>query len=335
MKELFHLLYKPLVAMLLIMCLGTLFFSHTTDHQYSLVDCFYMTFITITTIGFEEVIDLNGKPWGRLFTILIAISGIGVSGYTISTFTVYMVEGRLGKIFYRERIAKMVNKLTNHFLVCGVGRVGFHIIEELRQTGRPFVVLEHNLERIEELKEKIPDLLFVHGDVLDKDVLLTSGILNAQGVFASTEDDNKNLIICLTARHLNKKLRIVSICNDLKNSEKMKTAGADAMIPTRYIGGLRMVSEMVRPTVVSFLDVMLRDKDKNLRVEEIPLSKKYQDKSIADLHLQQFEKTLLLAVKTPNDWIYNPSLKQRIGSNDVLIVMTTPEERHKLEHELI
>lgn len=126
-------------------------------------------------------------------------------------------------------------------------------------------------------------------------------------MFAVSGDDNQNLVISLTAKQLNPNIRVVARCHDLKNIDKLKKVGADAVVSPTFIGGLRMASEMVRPTVVSFLDIMLRDKKKNLRVEEIPVPELFAGKAIADLQLKKYPNTLLLAVRTKDDWIFNPT----------------------------
>jgi voltage-gated potassium channel len=147
-------------------------------------------------------------------------------------------------------------------------------------------------------------------------------------------DDNINLVICLTARQLNPKLRIVSECRDITNEEKLKKVGADSTVSPSYIGGLRMASQMMRPTTASFLDIMLRDTDKNLRFEEILIPEQYPEKSLVSSGLRSFAHSLLLAVKEEDGWLYNPPDNYIIKPGRNLVFMTTPEGRKELE-ELI
>jgi voltage-gated potassium channel len=147
-----------------------------------------------------------------------------------------------------------------------------------------------------------------------------------------TGDDNQNLVISLTARQLNPKVRVVAQCNETKNIEKMKKAGADSVVSPGYISGMRMASEMIRPTVVSFLDNMMRGKEESLRVEEVPVPPSLAGKALSALNLKDYPRTLLLAVKKGEDWVYNPSRQDYIiEPENRLIVMTTPEERLTLE----
>jgi voltage-gated potassium channel len=159
---------------------------------------------------------------------------------------------------------------------------------------------------------------------------LKAGIEKAKGLFAVTGDDNQNLVVSLTAKQLNPNLRVVARCNEIKNSEKMKKAGADAIVSPTAIGGLRMASEMVRPTVVSFLDIMLRDREKSLRVEELPVPDSFVGKPVSALNLKRHADALLLAVKTGEDWVYNPSENYVITAENTLVFMTTPEGREGL-----
>lgn len=300
--------------------------------DYSLFDCLYMTIITITTIGFTEIVDLAGNTAGRVFTVVIAISGIGVLAYLVTNITAAVIEGELTKSFRRRRMEKAAAKAREHYIICGVGWAGLHIINELRETKRPHVIIDVNQEKIDKSLEKMSGSVFLEGDATDNDTLVKAGIESASGLFAVTGDDNQNLVICLTAKQLNSKVRVVAQCNEMKNIEKMEKAGADSVVSPGYISGMRMASEMIRPTVVNFLDNMLRGKDESLRVEEVPMSPSLVGKALSSLNLKEYPRTLLLAVKKGENWVYNPSRRDYIiEPENRLIVMTTPEERSSLE----
>ena len=160
---------------------------------------------------------------------------------------------------------------------------------------------------------------------------MAAGIEKARGLFAVTNDDNQNLVIMLTAKQLNPKVRLVARCNEIKNSEKMRKSGAHAVVSPGYIGGLRMASEMIRPAVVTFLDTMLRDREKCLRVEEVAVPESLVGKALSTLNLKKYPDLLLLAVRANSDWVYNPAEDYVIKSQNTLVFMTTPEERNKLE----
>jgi voltage-gated potassium channel len=313
-----------------IVVIGTVGYWFIGGRQYSFVDTLYMTVITITTVGFEEVINLSGNPAGRIFTIFIAVSGIGIMAYIVTNLTALIVEGELTRSFRRRRMEKRAAAYRGHYIVCGLGRVGCYIANELQATSRPHVLVDINKNSIERSLVSVEDEVFIEGDATDGDTLTRAGIENAAGLFAVTEDDNQNLVVSLTAKQLNPRLRVVARCNDTKNIQKTKRAGADAVVSPTAIGGLRMASEMVRPTVVSFLDIMLRDRERNLRVEEFPVPDSFVGQPISALNLKKFSRSLLLAVRTAKDWVYNPPDSHVIDRNNILVIMTTPEERDEL-----
>jgi len=319
------------IALVGVLLAGTIGYWFIGQRQYSLVDCFYMTFITIATIGYSEIVDMSHNPAGRIFTVFIAILGIGVATYILTNLTAFMVEGEMTETFRRKKMEKSIKKLRRHYIVCGVEGVGFHVLNELCETKRPHVIVDINRECIDKALETFHEVVFIQGDATDSDALIAAGIKEASGLFAVTGDDNQNLVISLTAKQLNPQIRVVARCRDLKNMEKMKKAGADAVVSPTFIGGLRMASEMVRSTAVSFLDTMLRDKGKNLRVEEMTVSESFAGKPVSALNLSEYPSILLLAVKTEGEWIYNPSADYTMKLWDTLIFMTTPEERDKLE----
>jgi len=311
--------------------IGTVGYWFIGGRQYSFMDTLYMTFITISTIGFTEVIDLSGNPGGRAFTIFIAISGIGALTYVATNLIGIVVEGELTESFRRRRMEKVVNNYSDHFIVCGLGAIGSYIADELHATGRPYVIVDADKEAVEKALQSLPDQIVLEGDATNNDTLIKAGIERARGLFAVTGDDNQNLVISLTAKQVNPRVRVVARCTDVRNDEKIRRAGADAVVSPGFIGGLRMASEMIRPTVVSFLDMMLRERDKNLRVEEISLPDAFVDKAISALDLKRHPQTLILAVKTKDGWIYNPPRDYVIGTADTLVYISTPEGKNELD----
>ncbi len=320
------------IILVAIIVIGTVGYWLIGGGEYRLFDSLYMTVITITTIGYSEVIDISGNTGARIFTMFIMVAGIGVLAYLLTNVTALIVEGELTKSFRRRRMEKMAAKASDHYIICGVGWAGLHIINELRETKRPHVIIDMDKSKVDKSLQALSDEIFIEGDATDNDVLLKAGIERATGLFAVTGDDNQNLVISLTAKQLNPAVRVVAQCNETKNIEKMKKAGAGSVVSPGYISGMRMASEMIRPTVVSFLDNMMHGEDESLRVEEIPVPASFTAKSLAALNLKDYPHTLLLAVKKGNDWVYNPSRTDYvIEPENRLIIMTTPEERRNLE----
>lgn len=222
-----------------------------------------------------------------------------------------------------------ITKLKDHYIVCGVGRVGSNVAHELVMTGRHCVVVDTELPHIESYLFRHPEQLYLHGDATDNDILLSAGIMHARGVFAVATDDSQNLVISLSSKQLNPKLRVVARCHDVKNVEKTRRAGADEIVSPDFTGGLRIVSAMVRPHVVSFLDDMLKSED-NLRMEEIVVTSGFSGKSLSMLYFASNDY-IVLAVRQDGQWVFNPSSQHVVHEGDVLMVMTTPHGRTRLE----
>jgi voltage-gated potassium channel len=325
----------PALAFLAVTVIGTLGYAILADPEVSAFDCFYMTFITITTIGYGEVVDLTGNVVGRVFTVFIALSGFGILTYFLSTITAFIVEGELTESFWRRKMEKKAANLEHHFIVCGAKGVGNHIINELSSTNRPFVIIDIDRQNVLHVLGSLDDVILIEGDATDDEILLRAGVKKAQGVFASTGEDHQDLVISLTAKRLNPSLRIVTSCKSLKNTEKMRTAGADAIVSPSFIGGLRMASEMVRPTVVTFLDTMLRDTERGLRIEDTEVPPNLLGRSLSDLDLQKLPHVLVLAIKKVDEnWVYNPPRSYELIPGDHLVFMAPPDQRAELEKHL-
>lgn len=318
------------LIMLLVMSLGTLGYHFIGGAKYSWLDCFYMTFITVSTIGFGEILDFSHNPEGRVLTMFVATAGIATLTFMLSAVTAFILEGDLNQKWRKNKMQKTISLLNNHYIVCGVGRVGGNVAHELAMTGRQFVLIDAVQENLDRHLAKYPDQLYLLGDASDNDILLSAGIDRARGIFAVAHDDTLNLVISLSARQLNATLRIVARCHDMKNADKTRRAGADEVVSPDFTGGLRLVSAMVRPRVVSFLDEMLKSEE-NLRMEELVIPASFAGKLLAELspHSRDY---LLLATRQPQSkWLFNPPAHHVLQARDVVMVMATPEGRLRLE----
>ncbi len=324
-------LLAAVVLLLLILGAGTAGYWLQSGGRRSPMDCLYMTFITVTTIGFGEIFDLSDSPWGRVLTMFIALSGIGTMTYILANASAFIIEGDLGESFRRRKMDKRIEALQDHYIVCGLEGAALYVIEELFSTGRPCVLVGAGREDIAALGERYGEPLWVEGDPTDDGTLGRAGLGRARGLFAVTGDDNHNLVITLTARQLNPAVRIVARADSTRNIGKMRKAGADSVVSPSSIGGLRMASEMLRPTAVSFLDVMLRPGGDNLRIEEAAVPAGFAGRDLASLDLQKRSPLLLLAVRSGDRWHYNPPPGRVLGEGDVLVFMSSPEERVEVE----
>jgi voltage-gated potassium channel len=310
---------------------------------HGLLDSLYLSVITLTTVGYGDNLNLlslpqPGRTIGAIFSITYLLVAYAVVVWASSTVVAYLVEGSLSGVLLKRRIQRRINMLNNHYILCGIGITGIAITEEFQKTGHPLAVVELDKELISQLKSAFPkdELLIIEGDATEESVLLQAGILRASGIICNLSNDRDNLFLTLTARAMNNWLRIVSRGIEPRSKEKILRAGADSVIYPGTIGALRMASEMLRPTVVSFLDKMLRNV-RQQRVSEVKLAdrSKYAGKTLRDSGIYKDAGMLVLAVLLPNqdeeEFIYNPSADFVLEPGSVLVVIGDVEQVRMLE----
>lgn len=314
------------------------------DGRWDTESVFYFTIITLSTVGFGETLPgMDHVPYARLWTVGLIFFGSGTLLYFISNLTAFIVEGDIQGAIRRNRMQTRISKLHEHFIVCGIGSTGIHIVEELLHTNYSLVVIDRDLERLEQLARKFGPqrFLFIHGDATDDEVLVSAGIERAQGVIAALTDDKDNLYITLSAYQLAREraqkgeFRIVAKAIDPSARPKLMAAGATRVVSPSQIGGMRMVSEMIRPAVVEFLDLMLRDPEKNLRIEEVRIA---SDSTLVGAKLRDTEirartKAMVIAVKHAGEkvrYTYNPGPDLEIEDGMILIVLAEVAEMNRL-----
>jgi voltage-gated potassium channel len=303
--------------------------------RWSAEDCLYMTVITLSTVGFGELSHMHEVPGARTLTILLIVAGVGALAYVQGNLTALLVEGVIGQAWRRNRMRKAIEKLEGHIVVAGAGSTGKHVIEELLATGTPFVVIDRSMEHLERINADIAGgkLLYVHGDATDDHVLADANIARARGVVAALTHDKDNLFVTLSARSLNGTARIVAKIVEDHAAQKMIKAGASAAVNPTLIGGRRLASELIRPQVTEFLDHMLRDKSKNLRIEEVavPERSSWVGQSLKDTPIRRETRLLVVAVRdTERRFTYNPEPEQVLEAGATLIVMGEAENVGKL-----
>lgn len=322
-----------LVALGIAVVVGFVGFAIIGQGRYGVVDVIYMTVITLTTVGFGEVIDLSGHPGARLFTAALIVGGIGVAAYTITMLTAFLVEGQLQHIFARRRMEKAIERMEDHYVVCGDTAACWHVVDELCQTNREAVVVVPDEASWEGLRDRLGDTPAFVGDPTDDDVLLNARLHDACGVVFCMRNDKDNLLGVFTARRLVPDVRIVAAAETVENRAKLEAAGADAVINPGQIGGLRMASELVRPTVVTFLDQMLRVGGGSLRVEEaaVPGGADLGDPAptLADVRFETIPGTMLMAIRRPGPagFVFDPDLATPLEPGMTLVVMTDADGR--------
>ena len=303
-------------------------------------DCIYFTIITLSTVGYSHTLhDFDSHPYARVWTVGLIVLGSGTLVYFVSTITAFIVEGDLGGALRRNRMRQALAQLGNHIIICGAGTTGIHVIEELIHSHIPFCAIDNNEERLLELAERFGQdkFLYVVGDAADDDALKDAGIDRAQGVVAALSEDKDNLFITITASALNPKARIVAKAIEVSSRAKLMRAGAKAVVSPTQIGGLRLASEAIRPTVVEFIDLMLRDPKKNLRIEEvaIPESSSLANCALKDTNIRKETKVLVIAVRMPDGrYEYNPEPEFKLVAGCTLIVLAETLEMKRLREGL-
>ncbi|WP_136418628.1 potassium channel family protein [Herbaspirillum sp. ST 5-3] len=321
-------LRNALLLMFAVHVLGTIGYLAISGGKASVLDALYMVFITVATIGYSEVIDMSNSPAGRVFTMIVGFTGIGTLTYLFSAITAFVLETNINHAYRRLRMERTIAALSGHYIVCGVGRVGSYIADELLKTERSFVVVDVNEKTVEAHCERTGHQIYLTGDASDDDVLLRAGVERCRGVFAVSGDDSKNLVISLSARQLNPAVRIVARVHDPRNADKTRRAGADEIVSPDFTGGMRLASAMLRPHAVSFMDMMLRTEN-NLRVEEVVVPNDFRPCTIAELGPNP--DWMLVAIRTGDKWVFNPGPTARIEPGQALISIVSPAGRRALE----
>lgn len=292
----------------------------------------YQTAILLTGVGFGDVLESNRSWPSTAYTVVLAFFGMGFLMYFISTITAFIVGGELGRILEVKKMRKRIEDLAGHYIVCGGGETGRHVVAELQETGRPFVLLELGGDRLAKYKET-GDILCIQADATEDDVLLAAGIERAVGLISSLPADKDNLLLVITARQLNPKLRIISRCIDLDNRKKLLKAGADSVVSPNMIGGMRMASEMLRPAVVTFLDTMLRDR-RGIRFENIriPPGHALVGKTLAEANFPALADVNIVATRESEtaEFVYNPRGKLALKSGMELVAIGSATEIEKI-----
>ncbi len=284
---------------------------------WDFIDSFYMTIITITTTGFKEVHTLNDA--GKLFTLLIIFMGMGSIAYITGRSFQIIFESQ---IFRRRRMSKKVEEMNDHYIVCGYGRMGKYICEELNTANAQFLVIENNPAKIERLIEL--GYVFVNGDSTSDTVLLQAGVKRAKGLVAVLSNDAENVFATLSAKVLNPKIFVVSRAVEEETESKLTKAGADRVVKPYEAGGTWMASLLLRPAVIDFIDVVARENNVDLNIEEFLVNEKSPlvNKTLAESPIRKDLNVIIVSIQKPDGkFIYNPGSSTKIGTGDKLVAL--------------
>ncbi len=329
-------LYIAFAFLALVVLIGAGGYKVLGPSEWTWFDAFYMTIITLSTVGYGETLaGMEDVPWAREWTVGLIMTGTGSLLYFVSMLTAFVVEGDLRGLMGRRSMQRLIDNYRQHIVLCGVGTTGQHVLEELIKTKTPYVVIEHDDERISELLEDFgDDFIYIDGDATDDDILVQAGVERARGVLSCLRDDRDNLFVTISAKALNDKVRVVSRAVEASTEKKLRRAGADSVVSPNTIGGMRLVSEMIRPSVVQFLDVMLKDSRRHVRIESalVPAGSPMVGKALRDSGIREQTDLLIIALAEPDGtYVYNPAASQVITAGQTLVVMGETDELGKLK----
>jgi voltage-gated potassium channel len=310
-----------------IIAFGT--FGYYLVEKMPLFDAFYMTIITISTVGFSEIRPLT--PLGRTITLFVIVFGISVGTYTIGILVRVFVEGELVKIFGRRKVQKQVSELTDHFIVCGFGRIGRIICKELAEDNYDFVVIEQDPAAVEEIEAK--KYLYLVMDATTEEALLQVGIMKARGIVTVVNSDANNVFITMTAKSLRPDIFVLARATDEKNEGKLVRAGATRVVAPYLIGGRRMAQMLKKPTVVDFIDIAMMGSHLGLMMEEAKVGQNSGliGKNLIDSHLRKDFGVIIVAIKKmTGDMIFNPMPSETLAAGDVIVVIGKKEDLKRM-----
>jgi len=320
-----------LVAILLMGALGYMGIEGST-----FLDGLYMTVITITTVGYQEVVPLSNG--GKIFTIFLIFIGVSFVLYVFGKMTEAVVEGGLKKTFGRINMDKKLAKLQNHYIVCGFGRIGKVICKSLVDSKKGLVIIENNPEEIKKIEQE--GYIFLEGDAADDEVLMQAGVKHAKGLIAVVSSDAENVYITLSAKELNPSLYVMGRTSGKAGAEtKLLRAGANKVISPYDIGARQMANILLKPTVVDFLDLTVHAGDLGLRLEEliVPETSRYVNLTLMDSGIRKDYDIIVVAIKRKGDkaqMSFNPSHLTEIKAGDIIIVLGDSANIKRFEDEL-
>lgn len=291
---------------------------------WDLLDAVWMVIITLTTIGFGEIHPLSDA--GRMFTLGLIVAGVGVGTYAMSQLTTLLVEGQLPALLRERRRKAQMDRMRNHFIVVGYGRLGKTVADELRASGVPHCIIEKDPALVRQIEEAHQCPVFL-GDGSDDDVLRAAGVERARGVAVAVSSGAEAVYATMSARELNPKLYIVTRVTDHEHAVKARRAGADEVVSPHTMGGWRMAHGMVRPHTSSFLDLAMLSAHPDIQIEEVevPPDGPLAGQRIRDLHLHDQNGILIIAMRRKGGaMVPAPTADEVLATGDILIVIGEP-----------
>ncbi len=311
-----------------ILALGTI--GYMVIEGWGLADALYMTVITLSTIGFQEVHDMDTA--GRIFTIFLIVGGVGTAAYVFKTAIEIILEGEIREILGRKKVNEKIRRLKGHHIICGYGRMGKRICSEFASADSPFVVIENDPEVVADIQEK--EFMVIQGDATHDDVMISAGLDEASGLISVLSSDAENLFVVLSARDMNPKLKIITRAGEEGSEKKFKRAGADLVVSPYEIGAVKIAQSIFRPHVSSFVETATsRDGDIGFRLDAIKIAENsgYNGVEIRHSKIREELGVLIVAIKKEEGRVITSQNPETVlKSGDRLICVGKPEQLEEL-----
>ena len=317
---------------ILLISVGTL--GYMAIEGWKFWPALYMTIITLATVGYGEVHPVGF--YGRIFTMVLILLGVGYFLYMVSNLIQFLVEGRIRFVLGRRKLDKQINKLKEHYIICGYGRIGRVLAQFLIARYIDVVVIERNQNRIAKLDED--DILYIIGEATDESVLTKAGIQKAKGMVTAVATDADNVFLVLIAKQLNPDLFIVARASQNSAKKTLQAAGADKVISPYDLGARRMAHAILRPTVIRFLEMAFADDRIDIQIEEVRVSPKSKmvGLTMKDSGIRQEYDLMIIVIRKPDDTMtFNPKADTMIEADDVMVVVGTAKNIKQLERVLM
>ncbi|MFI1772318.1 potassium channel family protein [Thalassobellus citreus] len=324
-------IYTAIFLLVVILLIGVTGYKMISD--YSWVDAVYMTVITVTTVGFGEVVPLDDQS--KIFTVFLILASVVIVGYALSTITEYILSKDHIEELKHKKMQKKIDSFKNHVVVCGYGRNGKQTVRKLLAHNQSFVVIEKNKDMEERLQ--FDDVPYVIGNANEDEVLIQAGVDRASNFISALPNDADNLFVVLSTRQINKDINIISRASNESSYDKLKFAGANNVILPDNIGGDHMASLVVVPGLMEFIDNLSIVGKSNINIEEVAVEKLYSKqslKTIKDLDLRKKTGCTVIGYKDENgEYIVNPEAELELAPNSKIIVLGRPEQIDALNSE--
>ena len=297
--------------------------------RWTFLDSLYMTVITITTVGYREVASVSLE--GRVFTIFLIFSGVGIIAYILGTVAQTMVDLQVRAIIGRKKLGRALKTIKNHYIICGFGRIGRIICRELHANKIPVVIVD-SAQEINQIVEE-EGIPYIIDDATSEDVLIEAGVERAKGLISVVASDADNLFITMTARGLNHELFISARADEENTEKKLLRGGADRVVMPYLIGGQKMAQTIIKPAVTDFIEFTINDKDIGLEINELKVGEDSRLKglTLVESGIRQELDVIIVAVrKTDGEMSFNPSSQTRIEAGDILIALGRTSDLSKL-----